>query len=333
MTCKLHPLSVLCLLFLACVVALKPRAVHGQGQTIYCASDDGRRNYCSADTRGGVQMTNQRSGSSCIQGQTWGWDRNGIWVDRGCRAEFLVRLNGSWNGGSWGGNNGSSGTIYCASDDGGRNYCNADTRGGVTMTRQRSGNPCTQGQTWGWDRNGIWVDRGCRAEFAVRGGGSNWGGGGWNGGNNGGSGTIYCASDDGGRNYCNANTSGGVTLTNHRSGSPCIQGQTWGWDRNGIWVDRGCRAEFTVGGGGGWNGGGPGWNGGNGSGPGTTFTCSSDDGRRHSCSYPGGGTRPRWVTLMRQRSGSPCIQGQTWGWEPGGVWVDRGCRADFQANW
>src|SRR5512147_629427 len=35
------------------------------------------------------------------------------------------------------------------------------------MTRQISGSPCTQGSTWGYDSNQIWVDRGCRAEFEV----------------------------------------------------------------------------------------------------------------------------------------------------------------------
>ncbi len=61
--------------------------------SVTCASDDGRRHYCSVNTRGGVQMVNQRSGSPCVQGQTWGYDNRGIWVDRGCRADFA--LNGS----------------------------------------------------------------------------------------------------------------------------------------------------------------------------------------------------------------------------------------------
>jgi Protein of unknown function (DUF3011) len=43
------------------------------------------------DTGRGVEVTNQRSGSPCVQGQTWGWDRRGIWVDRGCRADFRIR--------------------------------------------------------------------------------------------------------------------------------------------------------------------------------------------------------------------------------------------------
>ena len=36
--------------------------------------------------------------------------------------------------------------ITCASNDGGRQYCPADTRGGVTMVRQNSQSPCVQNQ-------------------------------------------------------------------------------------------------------------------------------------------------------------------------------------------
>jgi hypothetical protein len=153
------------------------RGPQAHGQTIYCASDNGKRNYCNANTRGGVQMTNQRSGSACIQGQTWGWDNRRIWVDRGCRADFIIG-NRNGNGNGWGGGghgngwgngngNGSGQSLYCASDNGKRNYCNANTRGGVQMTNQRSGSACIQGQTWGWENNRIWVDRGCRADFVT----------------------------------------------------------------------------------------------------------------------------------------------------------------------
>lgn len=63
--------------------------------------------------------------------------------------------------------NDNSSTIICSSDNGQRVYCNADTRGGARLVRQISGSPCNQGSTWGYDSQGIWVDRGCRAEFAV----------------------------------------------------------------------------------------------------------------------------------------------------------------------
>jgi len=57
--------------------------------------------------------------------------------------------------------------IHCSSDDGHRAFCEVDTHRGVRMVRQISGSPCEEGRTWGYDRRGIWVDRGCRADFEV----------------------------------------------------------------------------------------------------------------------------------------------------------------------
>lgn len=37
-----------------------------------------------------------------------------------------------------------------------------------------------------------------------------------------------------------------VRLVHRRSDAPCIEGVSWGYDRRGIWVDRGCRADFVV---------------------------------------------------------------------------------------
>lgn len=71
-----------------------------------------------------------------------------------------------------GGSGGNSSTITCSSNNGQRVHCNADTRGGVRLVRQISGSPCNQGSTWGYDSRGVWVDRGCRADFEVIRGGS-----------------------------------------------------------------------------------------------------------------------------------------------------------------
>jgi hypothetical protein len=38
-----------------------------------------------------------------------------------------------------------------------------------------------------------------------------------------------------------------VALARQISNSMCIRGDTWGYDSNGIWVTRGCRAEFVLG--------------------------------------------------------------------------------------
>jgi len=203
---------------------------------VTCASY-GRRVYCETDTSGGVRLVSQSNGR-CRQGSTWGYDARGIWVDRGCRAQFEVSSsapvsNPGYNPGY------NSSTIACASDNGLRTYCTADTRGGVRLMRQLGGSPCQEGSTWGYDSRGIWVDRGCRAEFDLSGGVSNNSG-------NYNSSAITCSSNDGYRNYCTADTSGGVRLARQLSGSPCEEGSTWGYDSRGIWVDRGCRAEFTV---------------------------------------------------------------------------------------
>jgi hypothetical protein len=59
-------------------------------------------------------------------------------------------------------------TLTCSSNRGDRVYCEVETRDRrVEMVRQISGSPCRLGETWGYDRRGIWVDRGCRADFVV----------------------------------------------------------------------------------------------------------------------------------------------------------------------
>jgi hypothetical protein len=187
------------------LVALAAGAAMAQS-TVYCASDDMRRHYCAVDTRGGVNLARQRSDASCVAGRTWGYDGRGIWVDRGCRADFYLS-SGNYRSGGYGGNGqygpwgtqsgpyygnggygsggygnggysnggyggyGSASRVQCDSNDMRRHYCSADTRGGVQLVRQRSDASCIEGRTWGYSRSGIWVDRGCRAEFAVNTGG------------------------------------------------------------------------------------------------------------------------------------------------------------------
>ena len=147
----------------------------------------------------------------------------------------------------------SAQTISCSSDDGRRHYCGGSNgRGGrVQLVRQRSDSPCREGYSYGMDGRGLWVDRGCRGDFALVYGGNRPGRPGYGPGPGYGGGpaqTVSCSSDDGRRHYCQ--TGGGrVTLVRQRSETPCRQGYSWGFDRRGVWVDRGCRADFAVGGG------------------------------------------------------------------------------------
>ena len=138
----------------------------------YCASDDFYRHFCSIETPGRVQIVRQRSESPCVYGRTWGTAGSGVWVDRGCRADFVVNASEWSNGDDYGhyrdyGNYRRSRVLYCASDDFDFRGCPADTYSGVRIVRQRSDSPCIYGRTWGYDERGIWVDRGCRADFEV----------------------------------------------------------------------------------------------------------------------------------------------------------------------
>jgi Protein of unknown function (DUF3011) len=151
---------------LIALAALAAGALFGQ-TTITCSSENGTRQFCAAETRHGVRLIKQRSGSSCIEGRTWGWNERGIWVDRGCRADFALGRGGA------GYRPPPSRepvlqTITCSSENGKRNWCPNPTNGEVRLVRQRSDSPCRRDSTWGTQPGSVWVDRGCRADFEIR---------------------------------------------------------------------------------------------------------------------------------------------------------------------
>ncbi len=61
-------------------------------QTVTCESLNGRSVFCPTGRPGHVQLDQQLSDAPCRKDDTWGQDQDGggIWVDRGCRAVFLV---------------------------------------------------------------------------------------------------------------------------------------------------------------------------------------------------------------------------------------------------
>jgi hypothetical protein len=239
--------------------------------------------------------------------------------------------------------------LTCSSEDGRKHYCSADTRGGVTMERQRSHAVCTQGSTWGFDTNGVWVDKGCRADFLVTPAPSehdaNRDRDHDRGPNHDGDHDrdiadrdhdrdrhdyareetmqLTCSSQDGGRHYCESDIQGKATMLRQRSGSPCREGYSWGNDRRGIWVDHGCRADFSLSGKRTAS-----FGMGNGQPLMSTVTCSSNAGVRQLCDVDASGG----VKLTRQISESACRMGYSWGYDRSGIWVDHGCRAEFEVR-
>lgn len=269
-----------------------------RSSSVVCESNGGRVT-CPVTTVGGVMLAKRLSQSSCVQGRSWGYTNNAIWVDDGCRAEFNVggqpmptaRLDGN---------------VRCESHDGNRMDCAADTSGGVRMIRQLSKTSCDFGRDWGYTRNGVWVSNGCRAEFAVDSTAFQ---------------TVTCESNDGRRRHCGADTSFGVELQHQISGKDCVRNRTWGYDSEGVWVTGGCRAEFAVG------ARRPGLNMLS-STPAPTIACESVNGHMAHCAAD----TSFGAALYRQLSDTKCIRNANWGVDRNGIWVTGGCRGEFMVD-
>ncbi len=280
-----------------------PSSMSSSGKRIVCESLDGRLETCEADGSRGVALAQQLSKSDCVKDKDWGYsvEREQLWVDHGCRAAFVLgkfqgpaQLVESLNL-----------TVTCESADGRRRECAADTSAGVQIVRELDEKRCAFGREWGVDtrKKTIWVTRGCRAEFAVRGKPA--------------VSTVVCESQGDARVHCAAGTEHGVALVKVLGESRCVFGTTWDFDDEGIWVSGGCRAQFALGG----------------------FrleesavpksaariVCESALGSRSVCEID----TARGVGLLRQLGASPCVLNRTWGYGSGGIWVSDGCRAEF----
>jgi len=124
---------------------------------------------------------------------------------------------------------------------------------------------------------------------------------------------IRCESINGRAQTCRTPWDGPSRLVRQLSGNPCEEGRTWQSQRGQVYVGNGCRAEFEAA----PYGPGPGM--------GQTIRCESVDNRPRTCGTP-------WRApsrLVRQISGTTCIQGRNWQSQPGSVYVSGGCRAEF----
>lgn len=144
------------------------------GGSINCSSSGFKLARCAVPWRDAV-LVRQTSDSSCAKGRTWGIDRGGIWVDKGCGGTFAEARRGDGpdygNGGGWRPGPGwdTAIRVRCASQGYRYNMCQVDTGRGssVSIERQISKTRCEQGRTWGFNRAGVWVDGGCEAVFRV----------------------------------------------------------------------------------------------------------------------------------------------------------------------
>ncbi|MEO8033418.1 MAG: DUF3011 domain-containing protein [Acidobacteriota bacterium] len=214
---------------------------------------------------------------------------------------------------------------------GSRRRCGYESLGRVELKRQLSITACEEGQSWGYRDGEIWVDHGCRAEFSItpyrrdrdrdrdRDGGRY--------GDRQREEPFVVCESDGGRHRCNVDVPFGARLERQLSHRDCVEGRTWGYDSEGIWVRDGCRGEFVI----------------EqrrrdrdrddydrddrdrGRGRFRTIICESKDTRNHLCPVDTG----LGVALTKQLSISDCTFRQSWGYNDRGIWVKDGCRAEF----
>jgi hypothetical protein len=273
--------------------------------SLRCESNGSYLRCPASGTWRGARLVQQLSNKPCLQGRTWGFDRNAIWVNEGCRGVF--------DAGDPYANAGER--VTCASA-GARTECPADTRFGVKLIRQLSQVGCVEGRTWGTQEGGLWVDRGCRGEFEI---------GGQTGGVPETGERMTCGTPTGLQVTCRTNGyATAVQLVRDLSSGRCREGDTWGFTDSFIWTNRACRGEFMVT---------------YRDGPGDVkppvaggtvaqrVTCGGSSGQRVTCAVDRGITLAR---LLRDLSGGRCRQNVSWGYGPTSLWINNGCVGEFE---
>jgi hypothetical protein len=186
-----------------------PAAAQQQaGGQIRCESNDGRINRCQVPWRD-AELVRQESQDACIRGQSWGLDQQGLWVDRGCRGQFAEMFR-----------DGRRGPNYRDGRDGrdDQNYEN-DQNGHNDHNDQGAGYG-RDSQDGDWHPGADWNRQ-------IR---------------------LQCDSHQGRYQMCQVDVGrrGRVQLVKRLSSARCTEGQSWGWNRAGVWVDQGCRGQFVI---------------------------------------------------------------------------------------
>jgi hypothetical protein len=139
-------------------------------------------------------------------------------------------------GGGWQDGDGDpSRIVRCESIDERHGECRTGFHGRAELVKQLSRAQCIEGRSWGQRPGTVWVDHGCRAEFAETRGWSadpNY--------------TVSCSSHQEMYATCRWDTrlGGRPKVVERFSREECFEGRTWGWRGDVIWVDDGCRARF-----------------------------------------------------------------------------------------
>ncbi|MEG0184202.1 MAG: DUF3011 domain-containing protein [Stenotrophomonas sp.] len=136
----------------------------GSSPRITCESHFNKTQQCPFEGR--ARLARQLSVTRCVEEDNWGQRRGMLWVTDGCRAEFVAddRGRGRWPRRD---RDDDGERVVCESYAQKEKQCRVRVRHDVRLVKQKSVTPCVEDRNWGWDRRGIWVSDGCRAEFRV----------------------------------------------------------------------------------------------------------------------------------------------------------------------
>lgn len=131
-----------------------------------CESHFNKTQQCPFEGR--ARLARQLSVTRCVEDDNWGQRRGMLWVTDGCRAEFVAEERGRGRWPKHGRDRDDDGErLVCESFEEKEKQCRIRVRHEVRLIKQKSVTRCIEDRNWGWDRRGVWVNDGCRAEFRV----------------------------------------------------------------------------------------------------------------------------------------------------------------------
>lgn len=250
-------MKVLIVLSMVVLIALPSRSAFSQDlntRTLECKSENFRRTLCSIGSPiERIRLLEKKSDASCVNGSSYGFSGESIWVDKGCAAVFEVRFNTrsganrSFRSTASSRNNRRSVRFACKSDNHQLGICYvAGSIVDLSLLKKKSRAACTKNDSFGFQKDALWVKDGCEAEFEVtyrpdaRTG--------WEFTNNAPqTQSLTCKSDQFRRATC---TAGGVIsdlrLKKTRSRADCKANSSYGFEFDKIWVKDGCEGDFEV---------------------------------------------------------------------------------------
>ena len=288
----------------------------GPSTRVTCESRRTERQECRVPPGSRIRLVRQISDNPCRPNDTYGQGQGYIWVAEGCRAEFEVTAPSY---GGPGGPGGGSTRLTCSAPINGRQECPLPAGTVAKFVTQVGNRPCRLNVTYGFKPGYAWVQQGCQAVFEISGRGEQ-------GGNTGTYTTrLTCESQSAARQQCPIAGATSIRLVRQISTNPCRLNESFGIGFGHVWVSNGCRGEFEVTVSGGQSS--PSY-----PGPGTglpnRITCESSNGQRNECRIRTGAQ----VQLVKQLSSSACVRNTSWGTGYGVLWVDKGCRGEFEVR-